>query len=178
MLIKSLQELKDLENQCLVNIIDHSCNLDFCKNSGGRCYYMSVVALFYNIKTKIRLEGFETILPFVNRLMTECLERDERIRVCSKLPLEIQKTYKTYMQLYNMTPYVENYEATGIHEGGSSFKLLLSFLLQSKNGVYPYIPKIQNNYNFFAEIRDYYSNLTLFNRFFKVINKRTIRTTY
>lgn len=166
MQIKSLQYLKEFEDSCIIDILDSSCGLEFCKNIGGRCYYMSVVALFYNIQSKIIYQdGFESVLPFVNKLMKKCLVRDERIRMCYNLPPEIQKTYRTYMQLYDMTPDIFNFEAERIKESGSSFKLLLSFLLQSKHSVYPRIPKIDDNENFYSEIQDYYKK-TLFNRNF------------
>mgnify|MGYP001222418942 CR=1 FL=1 len=150
MQIKSLQDLKKFEDSCIINILDSSCGMDFCKNVGGRCYYMSVVALFYNIQSKIIYQdGFEKLLPFVNKLMKECLVRVDRIELCSNLPLEIQKTYRTYMQLYDMTPEIFTFEAERIKEGGSSFKLLLSFLSQSNHNIYPPIPKIDDNENFY-----------------------------
>ena len=166
MLIKSLQDLKEFEDSCITGILDSSCGMDFCKNVGGRCYYMSVVALFYNIQSKIIYkDGFETVLHFVNKLMKQCFVRDERIRMCYNLSTEIQETYRTYMQLYYMTPDIFNFEAEHIKESGSSFKLLLSFLLQSTHSIYPRIPEIDDNENFHSEIMDYYYK-TLFNRNF------------
>ena len=159
-------------NKNYFDIIKKKCNLDYCKNVGGRCYYMSVVALFHNIQSKIIYQdGFEKLLPFVNKLMKECLVRVDRIELCSNLPLEIQKTYRTYMQLYDMTSEIVNFEAKSIKEGGSSFKLLLSFLSQSNHNIYPPIPKIEGNINFRSEITHYY-NQTLFNRnFVKLLKK-------
>ena len=49
--IKTLKDLKEFENSCIYS--HKPCTFDYCRNVGGRCYYMAVVSLFHNIKSQI-----------------------------------------------------------------------------------------------------------------------------